>query len=187
MATIKTQGGKVLLKDGKVSCECCCFCSNYDLDFLLYGVGSGGLKFEDYLGLLQEESGDVAAWEALRPDGRYSKREACLRWLCRKTVLRDGEPVTISQSFGGPTVNNRDLNDLLIESLDERDGLAGLLSGGASLRFPPEEYGRCYLYGFEFYGWRRSRRKGPQGWPSDWVGSDVFYDIYRRDIAIPEK
>jgi hypothetical protein len=25
--TIKTQGGKVITKDGKVSCECCCGCS----------------------------------------------------------------------------------------------------------------------------------------------------------------
>jgi len=188
MATIKRAGNRIITKvvNGvrRVSCSCCCFCRGYDLDLLLYGEGSG-LKFDEYLGRLAEECGDIAAWEELQPDGRYRKKQACLRWLCRETSLIDGQPVTISNSVGGPTTNDRDLNDLLFECLGEREGFAGLVNGDFSLLLPPEEYGRCYLYGFEFYGWYRSRRKGENGWEPDWVGSDIHYDIYRRDTAIP--
>jgi hypothetical protein len=174
----------------RVSCSCCppsCFCSNYDLDLLLYGEGIGGLRFDEYLNRLEEECGDIAAWEALQPDGRYTQRPACLRWLCRRTVLQNGQPVTISNSIGGPTTNNRDLNDLLFECLGEREGFAGLLNGDFFGFLPPEEYGQCYLYGFEFYGWHRPRKRGPQGYASDWVSSDFLYDVYRRDTAIPEE
>jgi hypothetical protein len=184
--TIKTQDGKVITQEGKVSCECCCFCREYDLDLLLYGVGTGGLRsIDDFLRILREECGDVAAWEALQPDGRYSQREACFRWLCRKTVISNGQPITISNSVGGPTTNNRDLNDLLFDCMGERSGFPGLVNGDQDRQFPPEEYGRCYLYGFEFYGWHRKRREGPEGWTSDWISSDFFYDIYRRDTPIP--
>jgi hypothetical protein len=175
---------KVVNGQRRVSCSCCCFCNEYDLDLLLYGVGIGGLKFDEYLNRLKEQCGNVEAWEALRPDGRYKKERACLRWLCRRTVLQNGEPVTISNSVGGPTTNDRDLNDLLFECLGERVGFAGLLNGES---LPPEEYGRCYLYGFEFYAWHRRRRTGDQGWSFDWVSSDLHYDVYRRDTAIPEE
>jgi hypothetical protein len=191
MATIKRAGNRIITKvvngQRRVSCSCCCFCRQYDLDLLLYGEGIGGLNIDEYLSLLKEEGGDIAAWEELQPDGNYRKKQACLRWLCRETSLIDGQPVTISNSVGGPTLNDRDLNDLVLESMGERSGFAGLANGDEGRNFEPEEYGRCYLYGFEFYGWYRRRKKGQNGYEPDWVGSDIHYDIYRRDTAIPEE
>jgi hypothetical protein len=192
MATIKTAGGKIVTKivNGvrRISCSCCCFCRSYDLDLLLYGDGIGGLKFDEYLRLLKEECGDIAAWEALQPSGQYIPKPACLRWLCRETSPTDSGPVTTSTFIGGPTTNDRDLNDLLLECMGERSGFAGLANGDEGRNFDPEEYGRCYLYGFEFYGWWKKNFKGAGGAiidPSDWIGSDFYYNIYRRDTAIP--
>jgi hypothetical protein len=165
----------------RVSCSCCCFCRDLDLDLLLYGAGIDGLKPSEYANLLREECGDIAAWEALQPDGRYRKHEACFRWLCRQTVLVDGEPVNISTTYGGPTTNNRDLNDLVLECMGERAGFAGLANGDNGRLLPDEEYGSCYLYVFEFYGWQRRRRLNKE-WGPDWVSSDLHYDIYRRDV-----
>jgi len=191
MATIKRAGGRIVTKVSngvrRVSCSCCCFCRSYDLDFMLYSAGADLDRGHNYLSLLKEDCGDEAAFDALRPDGRYKKRRACLRWLCRQTVLGDDGPITISSTIGGPTVNERDLNDLIFECLGERDGFAGLANGDEELDLPAEEYGNCYLYGFEFYGWWRKRRAPWQngaGWPTDFVGSDLFYDIYRRDTPI---
>lgn len=44
MATVKLQGGKVLTKQGKVSCGCCFKCSFFDS----FGFYDGKLTYEDY-------------------------------------------------------------------------------------------------------------------------------------------
>jgi hypothetical protein len=188
MAIKTTEEGLIITKTvngvKRISCSCCCFCRGYDLDLLLYGQGSG-LKFDEYLGRLALGCGDEEAFEDLKPDDDYRKRQACYRWLCRETSLIDGQPVTISNSVGGPTTNNRDLNDLLFECLGERSEFAGLVAGLDG--FGGEQYGRCYLYGFEFYGWRKPNIKegGVIVEPSDWISSDLYYDVYVRDIPIP--
>lgn len=172
----------------RVSCSCCCFCRNLNLDLLLYGEGIGGFLFQDYLRLLKEDCGDIPAYEFLKPDGRWRPRAACLRWLCRQTVEGEDGPITVSTFYGGPTTNDRDLNDLVLECLGERDGSPGLANGDEEMLLPNEEYGQCYLYGFEFYGWWLRRRRGNEnfaGSEPDWISSDLKYDIYRRDEAIP--
>jgi hypothetical protein len=53
MATIKTQGGKVLLKNGKVSCECC-----NDICSLQLNSSGGDAGFEQtYSGTISNEAG----------------------------------------------------------------------------------------------------------------------------------
>jgi len=191
MATIKRAGDRIITKvvngQRRVSCSCCCFCRSYDLDFMLYSAGADLDRGHDYLSLLKEECGDIAAWEALQPNGLYLPKRACLRWLCRQTSLTESGPVTTSTFIGGPTTNDRDLNDLLLECVGERSGFAGLANGDETRLFDPEEYGKCYLYGFEFYGWWKKNFKAAGGAiiePSDWIGSDFYYNIYRRDTPI---
>lgn len=173
----------------RVSCSCCCFCRNYDLDFLLYGEGTGGLKYDEYSVRMAEECGDIPAWEQLRldrPDSfRYVPKRACLRWLCRQTVLGVDGPVTISNTVGGPTTNDRDLNDLVLECLGERSGLAGLANGAEEVA--PEEYGRCYLYTFDFIGWwkRRFKEGAVVTDPSEFISSDLNYNLWRADSSPP--
>ena len=193
MPTIKTQlfDGtlKVLTKttDGQtlVSCSCCCFCSSYDLDDVLYGnfdpenLGNGSFP------VLVEECGDFSAFKAIKPEGTgINKKEACLRWLCRQTILTESGPQTIGNPIGGATTNDRDLNDIILECLGEREGeeFAGLANGGGGV--PPEEYGVCYLYAFEFYGWQRRGRTGPPAIEPIWVSSDIIVTIYRRDTPL---
>lgn len=161
----------------RVSCSCCCFCRNLDLDLLLYGAGIGGARYDEYASLLREDCGNRAAFNALRPNDNFREFHACLRWLCRETVLVNNQPVNISTQFGGPTTNNRDLNNLVIECLGEQAGRLGLANG---LSMPNEEYGICYLYVFEFYGWFRDR-SGPNDTAPTWVSSDFIFDLYRRD------
>ena len=195
MPTIKTQSFdgivKVLTKttDGQIvaSCACCCFCSNYDLDDVLYGNFNPENLGDGSFPILAEECGDFSAFEAIKPDetGVYMK-EACLRWLCRQTILTESEPQTISNPIGGPTTNDRDLNDIILECLGEREGeeFAGLANGGEFGQVPPEEYGACYLYAFEFYGWQRRGREEPPTVDPIWVSSDIIVNIYRRDTPL---
>jgi hypothetical protein len=175
MATIKRAGNRIITKvvngQRRVSCSCCCFCSNYDLDDV---YGSERLV-DDFL-LLVEEAGDQVAFDNLRPDNRnWRQKDACLRWLCRRVVLVDGSPVVISHSLGGPTTNDRDLNELVMEGLGEVENKPGLARGGGQTS--DEEYGRCYLYEFSFYGW--GLRAG------EWISSDLLYMISRADEGPP--
>ena len=192
MPTIKTQSFdgivKVLTKttDGQIvaSCACCCFCSSYDLDGLLYSSVRQNLG-EFGLPLIAEECGDLSAFEAIKPSGiQVSMKEACLRGLCRQTVVTGGTPQTISNAIGGPTTNDRDLNDIILECLGEREGeeYAGLANGG--LGPTPEEYGVCYFYVFEFFGWQKRGRTMPPVQDSEWVSSDIIVNIYRRDTPL---
>jgi hypothetical protein len=188
--TIKTQlfDGilKVLTKttDGQVavSCSCCCFCSDYDLDDLLYDRFYRDALGEFGFPILAEECGDFSAFEAIKPDGTgVDMKEACLRWLCRQTILTESGPETLSTPIGGPTTNDRDLNDIILECLGEREGeeFAGLANGANGV--PPEEYSVCYLYAFEFFGWQKRGRTVPPVQDPIWVSSDIIVSIYRRD------
>jgi hypothetical protein len=193
MATIKTVGTgaglRVLTKtaDGqpRVSCACCCFCSIYDLDDVLYGNFNPENLGDGSFPLLVEECGDFSAFEAIKPDGvGVQMKEACLRWLCRQTILTESSSQTISNPIGGPTTNDRDLNDIILECLGEREGeeFAGLANGASGVS--PEEYGVCYLYAFEFFGWQKEGRTIPPTQDPIWVSSDIIVTIYRRDTPL---
>ena len=173
----KTVDGEV-----RVSCECCCFCSNYDLDDVLYGNFDPDNLGDGSFPILIEECGDFSAFEAIKPEGTgIDMKQACLRWLCRQTILTESGPQTISNPIGGPTTNDRDLNDIILECLGEREGeeFAGLANGASGV--PPEEYSVCYLYAFEFFGWQKRGRTIPPVQDPIWVSSDIIVTIYRRD------
>jgi len=146
----------------------CCF--DYDIDYLLQN------KLNFVKDLIVEECGDYESFELLKPDGSYEMRDACLRWLCRRTDIVDSSPITTSQSYGGPTTNDRDLNTLLFECLGEQTGSPGLAEG--------EEYGECYLYEFDFFGWYKKNDLETQIYDADWIGSDLVYDLFQIQLPI---
>jgi hypothetical protein len=154
----------------RVSCSCCCFCGSYNLDDFIPVRSSTRSR----LPLVQVSAGcgDPAAFNALRPGPRHVIKKACLRWLCRKVDLVNNQPVANLRPIGGPTTNNRNLNDLLLGCLGPRADHPGLANG--------EEYGECYLYEFEFYGWALwgKRDDGP-----GWVSSDLLFDLARADTG----
>jgi hypothetical protein len=176
MATVKTQivnrEPRIITKtiDGerRVSCSCCgeCFWENYDIDNFIPVLSStrSQISFEN----IATGCGDEDAFNGLKPNNNYKKRSACLRWLLRQVVLINGAAITISRPIGGPTTNNRDLNELLFECVGL--GKPSLANG--------EEYDKCYLYEFEFYGWALS---GTESGGPAWISSDFIYDIYRAD------
>ena len=141
MTLITFQDGKPVLRDGKVGTEqeCCCescSCSILNLNDLLYGdqpyswpnVDPGGQKTPMY-------GGDEEPPHESQPGsglGACQIKKACLRWVCIK-FSATGEVVD-SAVHGGPTANNRDLVQLVIET----EG---------------SEQGGCWLYTFEFFAW----------------------------------
>jgi hypothetical protein len=180
MATIKRNGNRILLKivNGvrRATCSCCtsCFCSELTLDDFIPVATStrASIPFVE----IASECGNIGAFNALRPNADYKKRPACLRWLCRRVVLENGLPTVESQAIGGPTTNNRNLNELLLECLGSSENGIGLVGGGSGAS--SEQYNQCYLYEFEFYGWGLWGKK--TGGPS-WISSDLIYNIRRAD------
>jgi hypothetical protein len=69
------------------------------------------------------------------------------------------------------------LNDLVLLACGEREGFAGLANGTDVVA--PEEYGKCYLYQFTFYGWQLYIPDGA----SQWISSDFLFDIERAEEA----
>lgn len=96
--------------------------------------------------------------------GPWVIREACLRWLCR--CVDCYETVLCSEAYGGPTVNNLDLNQLVVDTLGFED-----------------EPG-CYVYTFVFYGWYRPGRPnyGYGYCPPGWISRDDIYTIHKTRL-----
>jgi hypothetical protein len=89
------------------------------------------------------------------PSAGFKLTQACIRWLCR-CVDDQGNVVSSYQPLS--TVNNIDLNTLIVE---------------------PEGSAGCYLYTFEFFGWRK---RGKEGVPPEWISRDDVYNIYVEQI-----
>ncbi len=87
--TIKTQGGKVITKAGKASCECCFKCSFFDS----FGFYDGKLTYEDYP--------DTVFLEFLTYSLILSKNASSVGEIFYKTTV-DGDPVAV-QSFNNRT------------------------------------------------------------------------------------
>jgi len=136
-ATIKTfPNGSIVLKNGLVSCSCCCNCQIFNTEVLLnyskndhftkmkssVEISQDGLSFfsvggNDYqsqnmgfrgFDYIFSSSGSIGQ---LRPTtGRPQwlvRKPACLRWLCRcVTVSEGGLRVGQQQEYGGPSINN---------------------------------------------------------------------------------
>jgi hypothetical protein len=78
---------------------------------------------------------------------------ACLRYYT-ECVDENGDPFDECQPI--PTLNNVDLRSLIPS---------------------PETAPGCYLYIFEFFGWRK------RSIPSDWISRDDVYNIYVQQIS----
>ena len=141
MTLITFSDGKVVMRDGKVGTEqaCCCGscnCSNLNFNDLLYGdelyswpnVDLGGQKTPMY-GSDEEPPHESVPGSGF---GECQIKKACLRWVCIK-FSATGDVVD-SAVYGGPTTNDRDLVELVLET----EG---------------SEQGGCWLYTFEFFAW----------------------------------
>jgi hypothetical protein len=89
------------------------------------------------------------------PSEGFKLTRACIRWLCR-CVDDQGNVLSSYQPLS--TVNNLDLNTLIRE---------------------PEANAGCYLYTFEFFGWRK---RGTEAFPPEWISRDDVYNIYVEQI-----
>jgi hypothetical protein len=135
MATVKRKpSGKIVLKNGKVSCGCCGCCNllNYESFKLLeppencifHGVGWAEYEQPEI------ESPEIGyGW---RRDGVRRKGGSCFRGVC--ISASNGEVIN-SEVYGGPTTNNLDLIDLVMSNFESR-----IQTG-------------CYVARIEFYGW----------------------------------
>lgn len=83
---------------------------------------------------------------------------ACLRWVCR---CYDAEGnIVCETTHGGATINSTNLS-AIVDS-----------------EYPTESAG-CYVYTFEFFGWRERNGTAAQMW----VGRDDVYSLYRTPVA----
>jgi hypothetical protein len=164
MATIKlTAEGKVIIKDGKPSCDCCgVLCSIFDLDLLLYTLHYGGYVLAGYTFDIE---GDLFQQGALTLEGylvQPKRKLACLRWLCREVVVSGGVIVSESNTeFGGPTENNKDLWVDICEPL-----------------FGDETHSGTFLYVIEFCGWQ-----GGTVSPRYWISADDEYYVTKYFVT----
>jgi hypothetical protein len=156
LRTIKLQNNRVVLIDGKASCECCSCCNRFDIDFFLYGPDPTDVEFLK----LVAPNPDTPPQE----DWMRDIQPSCARWVCAK--VRDSKVIETKQ-YGGPTTNNLDLTKVLWTHIPV-----------------PKESG-CYIYRFDFYGWieririKRSRRRSVTR--REWrESSDTYYKIYKE-------
>lgn len=195
MTLVTFQDGRVVMRDGKVGTEqaCCCnpcCCNSITLNDLLYGNNEYSWPSIKPPGKREPENGvagnpppgpashctdpkqandadtlnaccnetspGVYEWTC---SGGWEIRPACLRWLCRCV---DGEGnVRCSQTYGGPTVNDADLTELALN------------------KFGAEATAGCYVYTFEFFGWRKKHIAGGAGW----AGRDDLYTAYKTEAT----
>lgn len=191
MTKITFKDGKPVIRDGKIGSGqgCCCAeeacCGQLNLNDLLYGdepyswpnVDPGGQKTPTY-------GGDEEPPQESVPGSGFGEcqiKKACLRWVCIK-FSATGEVVE-SAVHGGPTTNNRDLVDLVLET----EG--------------PEQ-GGCWVYTFEFFAWNcysgeYSRCPIPPGedengdcpvprvaskWTRTLIPGDTMFSIYKTQL-----
>jgi hypothetical protein len=184
MATIKynedEEGNKkIILKDGKVSCECCGYCNLLDIDILLYEAQFSNNNYPNPIslssGLLITLVGSGGACDDsdYPPDpapeqGRYWYRvTACWRFLCRHVTVNGGQIASETNfTFGGPTTTGKNLWTQIARPI-----------------FGDETESGSYLYSVSFKGWRVAFRS--TGVTPQFVPSDLCYDILKWKITKP--
>jgi hypothetical protein len=176
--TIKTQGGKVLTKEGKVSCECCGYCKYFDIEVLLYQANfSGGvpdseifLSFDD-VDLVMSAVGINSEFQdkSDQPAPGWKRERACWRFLCREVSVSDGQITSEKNTYiGGPTTTGKDLWVDICLPL-----------------FGPETESGTYIYSVDFYGWAKSRSRTPPS-PRQFQPSDTGYEVIKWKVTKQE-
>jgi hypothetical protein len=158
--TVKRNGDRVVLKDGKVSCECCrCIEVQRILDtgffrgFYYYFISEHNpprdeepfpesISFAVYnLNLILILIGQISNRQFLNnpnPGGCRQGFRMCHRFLCRKVIVEGGVIVFASNTeFGGPTTTGKRLWEDICEP-----------------EFGDETESGTYFYYIDFFGWR---------------------------------
>lgn len=191
MTRVTTEGGLVVMHGGLVGTgqACCCgvycCCNDIDLNVLLYGNaeyswptirpgtnrqptnGTEGARPTDPALCTDPNHENDDCCNEIEPgvfewtcSGRWEIMPACLRWLCR-CVDSEGD-VVCSQTYGGPTTNNRDLTELFLDA------------------FGAETEPGCYVYTVEFFAWRRKRT--PEN-KTRWIPRDDLFTPYKTKVT----
>lgn len=190
MTSIAFRNGNPIMRAGQVATgqDCCCVeccCNNITLNDLLYGTKEYSWSSVRPSGLRTPEIGVIGNPPPLPSAHCTDPREtndtstianccneiapgvfewtcgwklkpACLRWVCR-CVDKDHN-VVCHKLYGGPTLNGLDLTSLALN------------------KFGAETQHGCFVYTFEFFGWRK--RRGPV-----WQGRDDVYSVYKTKVT----
>jgi hypothetical protein len=194
MATIKyntdEEGNKkIILKDGKVSCECCgCesvkkildtgLFSGWDqlvafgyngnapavFDFDIFGLNLRITLISEILKLVSE---NPYPGGASRRTGGRRLCDMCLRFLCRKVIVKNGAIISETNTeFGGPTSTGKDFWEDICKP-----------------EFGDETQSGTYMYIISFKGWRNFYDNvGPNGGRTVNVG-DQDYKIWKYKVT----
>jgi hypothetical protein len=130
MATIKKKlNGSIILKNGKVSCDCCGCCNlmSYDMFFKMYAPE--GCNFF-LVGIDSANEQAIPPFPNLIRDRHIDG--SCVRGVCLN--ISNGNIIQ-SQVYGGPSTSGRDLVQLVFESF------SNYLTNG------------CYAARITFWGW----------------------------------
>jgi hypothetical protein len=193
MATIKynedEEGNKkIILKDGKVSCECCgCesvkkildtgYFSGWEHSVLKNGklpppptINFSGLNLTlNLLGqTLRLVSSNPAPGFACRTNGVDRIVRTCLRFLCRSVNIEGGVIKSESNTeFGGPTTTGKDLWDDICKP-----------------EFGNETQSGTYMYIISFKGWRYFYYSNPEYTYSGprIIKGDDDYEIFKYKV-----
>ena len=182
MGLLYLHNNKILVVSGKLAANeaCCCVCcSKINSNDLLHGdepyswpnVDPGGEPTPMY-------GGEEAPPQQPNTDlglGSCKIVPACLRWVCIK--FSQDEEVLESVVYGGATVNDRDLVELVLDT----EGSEG---------------GGCWLYTIDYFGWKcyageirfdcgenANERCPASDWGRTFFPSDTMFSIYKTQLG----
>ena len=187
--TVKLQNGNVILKDGRVSCECCGCPYEFDL-FTLLRASQRQINFGD--NSLWPEDVTVSAWTLIatideepappfpnwQRDRQHYRRDlfkpkyqpgretgSCARFVCARS-----KNINSMEAYGGPTTTGRDLRALIAKYVP------------AAIW----EKRKNNLFKIEFYGWEQISPVA-NGTRYNFVApSDTYFTIKHATFTINE-